>query len=269
MLKLFALFAIFACAVQASDMYGAQYKPMDIYQQSPVYSPRPYVPKPPKCDISVDYTNVPGSCVSFRRCSNGYLYILRCPRKTVWDNKAKTCARPDQVPAPCGTMKPKPLYPSYYQQKPVYPDQKVYQAQPEYPAQKVYKAQPEYQMKSEYPAQKVYKAQPEYQMKPEYPAQKVYQAQPEYPAQKVYKAQPEYPANTKYPDQNVYQNQPEYMSSYKSKPVYPVYKKTTPKVYPENPSYVNEPVYPTPSYPVNYKAKITSTTAAPVIYNLY
>ena len=39
----------------------------------------------------------------FRRCSNGYLYILSCPAHLVFDNRIRVCNWPQNVPAPCGT----------------------------------------------------------------------------------------------------------------------------------------------------------------------
>ena len=90
-----------------------------------------------RCHPSEDYKSVPGSCRKFKRCSNGYLYIFRCPDHLVWCEKCKTCARPEQVPAPCGTKKVS--YPSY----------PVYQVQPAYPTKPAY---PTYPTPAPYPA---------------------------------------------------------------------------------------------------------------------
>ncbi|CAF0717999.1 unnamed protein product [Brachionus calyciflorus] len=105
MLKLIVLFLI--CFQIQAEIYHRKFKTFEKY---PLF----YNVKPPKCNLEIDYTNVPGSCVRFRRCSNGYMWILNCPENTVWDNKSKTCADKSQVTAPCGTLVSNPtVYPAY------------------------------------------------------------------------------------------------------------------------------------------------------------
>ncbi|CAF0987230.1 unnamed protein product [Brachionus calyciflorus] len=72
-------------------------------QRAPVYTTAGWN-APHICD-EADYTNVPGTCDQFIRCSNGYLSILRCPYSTVWDSVSKTCSSPNKIKGPCGSMK--------------------------------------------------------------------------------------------------------------------------------------------------------------------
>ncbi|CAF0913469.1 unnamed protein product [Brachionus calyciflorus] len=104
MLKLFALLVV-VLVVKASDRYDYQEpsypspQPIDYYQYPPSHS---YHQKKPRCHMNEDYTSVPGSCSKFKRCSNGYLYILRCPKTLVWDSRWKTCVHKSQARGRCG-----------------------------------------------------------------------------------------------------------------------------------------------------------------------
>ncbi|RMZ94057.1 hypothetical protein BpHYR1_050030, partial [Brachionus plicatilis] len=116
-----------------------------------------------QCDSSIDFTSVPGSCTKFRRCSNGHLYILRCPYSTVWDNHVKTCVRPEQAPAPCGTK----MYASSTYQKEAYPAPSAYSAPSAYPTNQ----------NEAYPAPSAYSAPSAYptNQKETYPTQNTYE----------------------------------------------------------------------------------------------
>ncbi|CAF1033225.1 unnamed protein product [Brachionus calyciflorus] len=93
MLKILVII-IFIIGVQTSDIYN-QYKSIHSYKY------KNYHPKLRRCHASIDYTRVPGSCTKFRRCSNGYLYIFRCPGNTVWNERFKVCSHSSNVNGRC------------------------------------------------------------------------------------------------------------------------------------------------------------------------
>ncbi|CAF1035210.1 unnamed protein product [Brachionus calyciflorus] len=112
MLKLIAFLVVVMIGVQASDVYEyqEQYDTLPYHQSSNDYQypsthydyPKKHHPKLPRCYMNEDYTSVAGSCTKFKRCSNGYLYILSCPKTLVWDSKWKTCVHKSQAHGHCG-----------------------------------------------------------------------------------------------------------------------------------------------------------------------
>ncbi|CAF0939554.1 unnamed protein product [Brachionus calyciflorus] len=46
---------------------------------------------PDGCDQNLDLTSVPGHKEKFFRCTNGILYILKCPNNLFFSNEAKAC----------------------------------------------------------------------------------------------------------------------------------------------------------------------------------
>ncbi|CAF1033206.1 unnamed protein product [Brachionus calyciflorus] len=113
MLKLIAFLVVVMIGVQASDVYEYQ-EQYDTHQmiinilqlitttQKNIIQNYVIFQQKKKCYMNEDYTSVAGSCSKFKRCSNGYLYILRCPKTLVWDSRWKTCVHKSQAHGHCG-----------------------------------------------------------------------------------------------------------------------------------------------------------------------
>jgi len=51
-----------------------------------------------ECDAKIDLTRVANDCTKFYRCDRGWLQTETCPDNLVFDNNAKVCNWPEQVP---------------------------------------------------------------------------------------------------------------------------------------------------------------------------